>query len=109
MILLKKISLIIGLVLFTTTAAVHAKKPTKFNTHCYAFVHADLFGKWHESLLVSPKKLTEKQAIQYMIKNHSMTEKFDIEELPQDECEQAEYSYNAAGWMYKYKKPAAKR
>ena len=44
-----------------------------------------------------------------MIKNHSMTEKFDIEELPQDECEQAEYSYNAAGWMYKYKEPAAKR
>ena len=105
---MKNIAVILGfgLIGLTTTANAQYPKTKAPGEICYYFNSQGLLGEWNEELLVSKKKLTYKQAAAYMQKNHNMSEIYDVEELPNDECEAAIPSYSfEPGFLFYYKEP----
>jgi hypothetical protein len=107
--LMKNIAVILGLCLIglTTTNAQNTKLRAPGEI-CYVFNSQGMLGDWKDELLVSKKKLTYKQAAAYMQKNHNMSEIYDVEELPTDECEAAIPSYSfEPGFLFYHKEPKA--
>ena len=86
--LMKYVTVILGLGLIglNTTANAQNTKWRAPGEICYVFNSQGMLGDWKDELLVSKKKLTYKQAAAYMQKNHNMSEIYDVEELPTDEC-----------------------
>ena len=108
--LMKNIAVILGfgLIGLTTTANAQYPKTKAPGEICYYFNSQGLLGEWEEELLVSKKKLTEKQAAAYMQKNHGLSDIYDIEVLPEDECDAAIVSYSfEPGFLFYYKEPKA--
>ena len=108
---MKYVTVILGLGLIgltTTTANAQYPKTKAPGEICYAFNSQGLLGEWEEELLVSKKKLTDKQAAAYMQKHHGMSEIYDVEELNNDECDAAVTSYSfEPGFLFYYKEPKA--
>ena len=105
---MKNIAVILGfgLIGLTTTANAQYPKTKAPGEICYYFNSQGLLGEWEEELLVSKKKLTEKQAAAYMQKNHGLSDIYDIEVLPEDECDAAVVSYSfEPGFLFYYKEP----
>lgn len=116
--LIKNVAVILGLSLigFTTTNAGYAlakdgtvkslgKKPGEI---CYWFNSQGLLGEWKEDLLVSKKKLTIKQAHAYMQSNYGISDIYDAEQLPDDECDGAIVSWEGdPEYVHYYKEPVA--
>lgn len=106
--LMKYVTVILGLGLIGLNTTANAQNP-KFRAPgeiCYVFNSQGMLGDWKDELLVSKKKLTYKQAAAYMQKNHNMSEIYDVEELPTDECEAAIPSYSfEPGFLFYYKEP----
>lgn len=108
--LMKCVTVILGLGLIglTTTANAQYPKTKAPGEICYYFYSQGLLGEWEGELLVSKKKLTEKQAAAYMQKNHGLSDIYDIEVLPEDECDAAIVSYSfKPGYLFYYKQPKA--
>lgn|SRR5690606_9428618 len=106
--LMQSVALILGLSLIALTTTANAQYPKRKapGEICYWFNSQGLLGEWDDELLVSKKKLTDKQAAAYMQKNHGMSEIYDIEVLPEDECEAAVPSYSyEPGYLHYYKEP----
>ena len=98
----------LGLIGLTTTANAQNPKIRAPGEICYVFNSQGMLGDWKDELLVSKKKLTYKQAAAYMQKNHNMSEIYDVEELPTDECEAAIPSYSfEPGFLFYHKEPKA--
>ena len=108
--LMKYVTVILGLGLIglNTTANAQNPKIRAPGEICYVFNSQGMLGDWKDELLVSKKKLTYKQAAAYMQKNHNMSEIYDVEELPTDECEAAIPSYSfEPGFLFYHKEPKA--
>ncbi|QIC71898.1 MULTISPECIES: hypothetical protein [Acinetobacter] len=105
--LMKSVAVILGLGLVgLTTTNAQTPKSKAPGEICYAFNSQGLLGEWKEELLVSKKKLTDKQAAAYMQKNHGMSEIYDIEELDELDCDAAVTSYSyEPGYLHYYKEP----
>ena len=107
---MKSVAVILGLSLIALTTTANAQYPKRKapGEICYWFNSQGLLGEWDDELLVSKKKLTDKQAAAYMHKNHGMSEIYDMEVLPEDECEAAVPSYSyEPGYLHYYKEPKA--
>src|SRR5690606_2637600 len=110
--LLKKLltlSIAVGISLLTMTGAQATKMTEPYIKQkgdiCYHFNSQGLLGEWAEELLISKKKLTIKQAAAYMQKHHGMSDIYDAEVLPNDECEAAIISYGVdedGNWSEEY-------
>lgn len=109
--LIQGAAVILGLGLMVS-ASVNAKtgsKPAK-KDYCYTVKHQEvLSGEWLDQLLVSDKKLTYKQVANVMKKKVQMSEKYDIEDMPDDECEAAKAAYGNEGDTIFYKSQAPKK
>lgn len=107
--LMKSVAVILGLGLIgLTTTNAQTPKEKAPGEICYAFNSQGLLGEWKEELLVSKKKLTDKQAAAYMQKHHGMSEIYDIEELDEMDCDAAVPSYSyEPGYLHYYKEPKA--
>lgn len=102
--LMKNVAVILGLSFIGLTTNAATAKPKAPTEICYWFNSQGLLGEWEEELLVSKKKLTYKQAAAYMQKNHGMSEIYDMEELPHEECEGAIVRFEGDSLFY-YKEP----
>lgn len=101
--------MLLGLSLITITTNAQAPKSKAPGELCYWFNSQGLDGEWSEQLLVSKKKLSYKQAHAFMQKNHGMSDKYDIELLPNDECDSAIVSFGLAeDVLFYYKETKAK-
>lgn len=106
--LMKSVGVILGLGLIGFTTNAQTPKSKAPGEICYAFNSQGLLGEWREDLLVSKKKLTSKQAAEYMQKHHGMSEIYDVDVLPEDECDAAVPSYSyEPGFLFYYKQPKA--
>lgn len=105
--LMKNVAVILGLSLIAVTANANTSKVKAPSELCYWFNSQGVDGEWNEQLLVSKKKLTNKQAHAYMQKNHGMSDIYDIELLPNDECDSAVVSFGMGGddMLFHYKEP----
>lgn len=83
-----------------TTTANAAKPATKAaKEHCYSVKWREpLSREWMDQLVVSDKVISWKQVVEIMKKRAGMSETYDIEDIPDDECEAAIVSFEAYGF-----------
>lgn len=101
------VAISVSLLAVTGTQAAKTTEPyiKQKGDICYNFNSQGLLGEWEEELLVSKKKLTIKQAADYMKKHHGMSDIYDADVLPDDECEAAIISYGLdvdGNWSEEY-------